>query len=68
VFTWCTAIGWFDNNNVRFFGGINPSGWGDGNIRAWQMSADIRLLSKFISRIGVGTIGGANVCSETWYT
>ena len=63
-----TAIQWFDNNNVRFFGGLNPSRWGDGNPLAWQMNADIRMLSKFIPRIGVGSVEGANVCSETWYT
>jgi len=61
------GVGWFDGNNPRFFGGRHPSQWGDGNTNVWDMHSDIRYMARLFTRRGVGTQGGATVCSETWY-
>jgi len=61
------GVGWFDGNNVRYFGGRNPSNWGDGNARVMDMHQDFAQLGKMLTRRGVGTVRGATVCSETWY-
>merc|ERR1719183_2292340 len=59
-----TGLGWYDGNNVRSFGGVNPSRWGDGNVRADQMHDNISYLKRLFSKPGFGDQGhGSNVCS-----
>merc|ERR1719326_780360 len=53
------GVGWFDGNNVRYFGGRNPSNWGDGNARVMDMHQDFAQLGKMLTRRGVGTVRGA---------
>ena len=58
-------FGWRNGNNGALFGGVAPSTWGDGNGRAYQMSAssDV-LLTLFIRKAYGGK--NANVYTNSW--
>lgn len=44
--TYAQQCCWFDGNNNRAFGGVNPQQWGDGNYQAHRMSNDMRVLKR----------------------
>jgi len=56
------------NNDAAFFGGVNPSTWGDGNGMAHQMSSSSDVLRTLFTRDGpaLGTLKNANVYVSQW--
>jgi hypothetical protein len=57
---------WMDNNNPKFFGGVHPSQWSDGNARAIDMDWTPSTLRKIFHMRYVGDKTGVNVCSEAY--
>ena len=57
---------WYAGNDFELYGGVNPSTWGDGHGRAWQMSSDKDILRALFTKRGYGGGSGALIASEEW--
>lgn len=64
--TYSNRWSWFDGNNPRGYGGVHPSQWGDGNVRASQMNGDLKYIKRLFSKPGKGDDFGSTVCAYAW--
>ncbi|MFZ4580580.1 MAG: proprotein convertase P-domain-containing protein [Myxococcota bacterium] len=59
------SYGWIGGDNPAMFGGVNPSTWGDGSGRAYQMNFDAEIMRTFFNKkMWVGL--NAMVVANTW--